>query len=74
MALVCAAAVGLFRESLDGQAASGSRLAMAIVSTLKLIVFVCICRCASCYSSILEVAEAKKFVKKTVLPKALREA
>ena len=65
---------GLFRAWLDGQAVSRSCLAMAIISTLLLLVSVCICHCAYCYPSFVKAAEENKFLKKTALPKALRSA
>merc|ERR1719162_2297596 len=52
IALVYAAFTGLFRAWLGGQAVSGWRLAMAIISTLQLLACVCICCCASCVASI----------------------
>jgi len=47
IALVYAAATGLFRAWLGGQAVSGWCLAMAIISSLQLLACVCIC-CATC--------------------------
>ena len=74
VALVGAAATGFFRASLGGQAVCDWYLAMTIISTLLLLACVYICHCAFYYSPIPEVAEVKKYVKKTALPKALREA
>ena len=52
---------------------------MAIISTLLLLAFMGICRCATCYAPMLEAEAYETFVhnfteKKTALPKALREA
>ena len=47
---------------------------MALISPFKHLVLAGECRCAPCYSSILEAAEAKKFMKKTALLKALWSA
>ena len=66
-------------SALDGQSAGSSCLAMAIISTLVLLVNVYVCRCAPCYVSMLEAEMFEAFAhniaeKKTALPKALREA
>ena len=65
---------GLSRAWLDGQAVSGWFLAMAIISTFWLLVFVSICRCAFCYVMVeQEVGVDKAVGYKAALPKLLRE-
>ena len=64
IALVYAAATGLFRAWLGGQAVSGWCLAMAIISTLQLLACVCICCCAPCCASILGAEIYETYVNK----------
>jgi len=64
VALIYAAATGLFRAWLGGQAASGWCLAMAIISTLQLLACVCICCCATCGAAILGEAGYEMYVNK----------
>jgi hypothetical protein len=62
--LVYAVLTDLFRAWLGGQAVSGWCLAMAIISTLRLLAYVCICCCASCRASILGPGAYEKYVGK----------
>merc|ERR1719299_210132 len=66
IALVYAAATGLFRAWLGGQAVSGWCLAMAIISSLQLLACVCICcatcGCAACGAAILGEKGYEKYV------------
>ena len=74
VALVGAAATGLFQTPLGDQAVCDKYLVVTIRSTPLLLACVYICHCAFYYSPIPGAAKVKKCVKKTALPKALREA
>ena len=74
VALVGAAAAGLFLKKLGGQVVFYWCLALAIISTPMLLTFVCICRCAYAYSSSNKATKQDQFMKKTALPKVLRSA
>jgi len=63
-ALIYACMTGLFRAWLGGQAVSGWCLAMAIISTLQLILCCCICCCASCGAAILGEEMHDKYINK----------
>merc|ERR1719441_50262 len=53
---------GAFRAWMGGQALSGWCLAMAIISTLQLILCICICCCASCGAAILGEEMHEKYI------------
>jgi len=63
-ALIYCLITGLFRAWLGGQAVSGWCLALAIISTLQLILCVCICCCATCGAAILGEEMHEKYINK----------
>lgn len=64
LALVYACMTGLFRAWMGGQTVGGWCLAMAIISSLQLILCVCICCCASCGAAILGEEMYDKYINK----------
>merc|ERR1719446_252805 len=61
-ALIYCCMTGLFRAWLGGQTVSGWCLALAIISTLQLILCICICCCASCGAAILGEEMHEKYI------------